>query len=67
LIRALSFGYRPFELALVRGMMRGTDGGIGRLACGNGVAGAPLASLPLKPVEPLPFLMDALVDGCGKL
>jgi hypothetical protein len=58
------FGYRPFELAFVRGMMRGTDGGMGRLACGKDVAGAPFGSLPLKPVEPLPLLMDVLVDVC---
>jgi hypothetical protein len=34
------------------------------LACGKGVAGAPFGSLPLKPVEPLPLLMDVLVDVC---
>jgi hypothetical protein len=47
-------------------MMRGTDGGIGRLPCENGVGGAPFASLPLKPLEPLPLLMDVLVEVCGK-
>jgi hypothetical protein len=60
-------GYRPFELAFVRGMMRGTDGGIGRLPCANGVGGAPFASLPLKPPEPLPLLMDLPVEVCWKL
>jgi hypothetical protein len=50
-------GYRPLELALVRGMMRGTDGGIGRLTCGPGGGKPPLTSLPLKLLDPLPLLM----------
>jgi hypothetical protein len=48
-------------------MMRGTDGGIGRLTCGNGVAGAPFVSLPLKPLEPLPLLMNTLIEVSLKL
>src|SRR3979490_162686 len=38
-------------------MMRGTDGGIGRLTCGPRGDTPPLASLPLKLPDPLPLLM----------